>query len=183
MRKNYQKRYIILGIIIVLVGILIWRVSTSFAFMDSGYEGTNIVTGDKWGVNITNVSEVEIEGSAILTKEVSTIATTLNFSASLFKPGDKISFNITTENTSNLNAELYALTLVGLSPIDAEVIDYTIRPIDSSIIHEDKKDGSIIKPGEKQVFNITLEYDSTKREEDNKEYSLNLGSTVIYKQK
>ena len=177
-----QKRYVLLIIIFVIVGILVWRVSTSYASVDQGYTGKNIISGDKWGVNITNVSDVTKEGNAVLSKEISTIGTTLNFSAILFKPGDKISFDIDVENTSSLNAELYALTLTGLNDIDAEIITYTIMPIDSSVLHTDEANGSIIKSGEKQKFRITVEYDEIARD-NNQEYHLSLGSTIIYRQK
>ena len=122
---------------------------------------------------------IEKIGNAEITKEISTIGTTLNFSAVLFKPGDKISFNIDVENTSVLSAELYALTLTGLNDIDGENINYTILPVDNSIIHSDEVEGSILKSGGKQTFNITLSYDGT----SSNEYHLNLGSTIIYKQK
>ena len=170
-----------MGIVIVVVGILVWRVSTSYATMDQGYTGKNIISGDKWGVNITKVSDVEKKGDAEVIKEISTIGTTLNFSAVLFKPGDKISFNIEVENTSILNAELYALTLTGLNDIDGENINYTILPVDGSVIHSEETNGSILKSGSKQIFNITLEYDE--KVTSNNEYHLNLGSTIIYKQK
>jgi hypothetical protein len=179
--KNVQKRYIFLGIVIVVVGILIWRLSTSYASMNQGYSGKNIISGDKWGINITNVSDIEKVGNAEISKEVSTIGTTLNFSAVLFKPGDKISFNIDVENTSSLSGELYALTLTGLNDIDGENITYTILPVDGSIIHTDDTEGSILKSGGKQTFNITLVYDEIST--SNNEYHLNLGSTIIYKQK
>ena len=54
-------------------------------------------------------------------------------------------------------------------------------PIDSSVVHTDEVDGSIIKSGDKQVFRITVSYDE--KSNDNEEYQLNLGSTIIYKQK
>lgn len=179
--KNIQKRYIFLGIVIVLVGILVWRVSTSYATMNQGYTGKNIISGDKWGVNITNISDVDKEGNAEISKEISTIGTTLNFSAVLFKPGDKISFNVEVENTSVLDAELYALTLTGLNDIDGENISYTILPVDGSIIHDNNTSGSILKSGDKQTFNIVIAYDEIST--SNQEYHLNLGSTIIYKQK
>jgi len=181
MEKKYQKRYILLGIIIVMVAILIWKVNTSYAFVNQGYVGRNIISGDKWGVNITEIGEIEKKGSAELINEISTIGTTINFDVMLFHPGDSVSFNITVENTSTLNAELYALTLGGLSNFDSQNIDYTILPVDSSIIHEDNIDGSIIKSGDKQVFNITVSYQEHAK--DNNEYNLNLSSTIIYKQR
>lgn len=181
--KNIPKRFIILLVVIMVVGVLVWRLSSSFASVDIGYEGKNIISGDKWGVNIIEIGNVIEKGSAVLTKDVSTIGTTLNFDVLLFKPNDSISFDITVENTSILPAELYALTLTGLSSVDSEMINYTILPIDSSVIHEDNKDGSIIKSGEKQMFNITVSYDNNVSVLENREYSLSLGSTIIYKQK
>ena len=179
--RNIQKRYIVLVIVMVIVGILIWRLSTSYASMNQGYTGKNIISGDKWGINITNVGEVIKNGNAELVGDVSTIGTTLNFYAVLFKPGDKISFDIEVENTSVLSAELYALTLTGLNDIDSENITYTILPVDGSMLHSDTESGSIIKSGEKQNFNITVMYDEIAR--NSGEYHLSLGSTIIYKQK
>lgn len=180
MKKKYQKRYIILGMVMVAVIALLWKIGPSFAFMDQGYHGNNVISGDKWGVNITEISNIEKTGDAVLIGEISTIGTTLNFNTTLFHPGDKISFDITISNTSLLKAELYALTLTGLSNIDSEYITYTILPIDSSLLHTDTQSGSIIKSGEKQMFNITVKYDTNAKVD--KEVNLGLGSTVIYKQ-
>ena len=180
---EFRKRHIILILVIMITGVLIWRLSSSYAAVDIGYSGRNIISGDKWGVNIIEVGKVNTEGEAILTKDVSTIGTTLNFDVSLFKPGDKVSFDITVSNTSTLPAELYALTLSGLSSIDSEVINYRILPVDSSIIHEDNTTGSIIKSGEKQTFNIEVLYSDNVSKDEDKEYNLSLGSTIIYKQK
>ena len=181
--KKIQKRYIILILIIIALGILIWQLRSSYAFVDIGYSGKNIISGDKWGINIIEVEKESIKGDALLISEVSTIGTTLNFEVLLTKPGDSVSFNFTVQNTSNLSAELYALTLSGLSSLDSENITYTILPIDSSIVHEDEKEGSIIKSGEKQMFNITINYDDSVNTNNIKEYNLSLGSTIIYKQK
>ena len=165
----------------VLVAILIWRFSSSFASVDQGYTGQNIISGDKWGINIVNIGAIEKSGSAELVGEISTIGTTLNFSTVLFKPGDKVSFNIEVKNTSVLDAELYALTLTGLNDIDSEYITYTILPIDGSIIHDKNNTGSILKSGFSQVFNITVQYDDIANSSG--EHHLSLGSTLIYKQK
>ncbi len=181
--KKIQKRYIFVTFIVIMVCFLIWRLSTSYALMDIGYSGNNIITGDKWGVNIVEVSEIEKVGEAEIIGDVSTIGTTLNFDTVLKKAGDKVSFNITVQNTGKLEAELYALTLSGVSLVDGENISYTILPLDYTMVHEDTKDGSIIKNGEKQMFNITVSYDDNVSKENDKEYHLSLGSTIIYKQK
>ena len=181
MNSSVSKRYIVLGFVIILVVILIWKVSTSYAYMNPGYTGQNIVSGDKWGINITEVGEIEKVGDAELLHEVSTIGTTLNFNVVLFHPGDKISFDVTVENTSTLKGELYALALSGLSSSLGENITYSIMPIDSSVVHTNNVSGSIIKSGDKQVFRITVSYDENSK--DNEEYHLNLGATIVYKQK
>ena len=181
-KKNIQKRYMLVVVIFAIVGVLVWRVlSTSYAKMDQGYTGKNIVSGDKWGINITEISNIQKNGKAFLNGDISTIATTLNFNAILFKPGDKISFDVEVSNTSTLEAELYALTLTGLNDIDSEDVDYTILPIDGSVIHDNNTQGSVIKSGGKQKFNITLEYSPMSTNDTEKH--LSLGSTIIYKQK
>ena len=180
-KKKKINKFVYLVIIFVLTGILIWQISSSQASFDQGYTGKNIVSGEKWGVNITNVYEIEKAGSAELIGDISTIGTTFNFAAVLFEPGDKISFNVDVKNTSVLSAELYALTLTGLNDIDEENITYTIIPIDGSTIHDSTSDGSIIRSGLKQTFKVTLVYDE--KANNSGEHHLHLGSTIIYKQK
>lgn len=178
-----QKRYIVLIIISILVCGLIWRISSSYAYFNPGYHGENIVSGDKWGINIVDVSEIETNGNPIINEDISTIGTTLNIGVSLFEPGDKVSFDITIKNTGKLDAELYATTLSGLSSLESEVISYEILPLDYANIHEDKNEGSIIKSGESQMFRITIEYEDNVALSNIREYNLGLGSTIIYKQK
>ena len=180
MKNRLQKRYILLGVVVIVVIALVWKLGSSFAYVNKGFSGKNIISGDKWGVNIVEIGDVLKKGNAELIGDVSTIGTTLSFDAMLFNPGDEISFDVTVENTSSLNAELYALTLTGLSMNDSEFITYTILPIDSSMIHENDRSGSIIKSGEKQMFNITVKYDDNAKVVN--EYNLNLGSTIVYKQ-
>ena len=108
-----KKEYIIggcIGIIfvIVIVVVIIWKMYPSFAHMEQGYEGNNIITGRNWGLNITEVSNVVKKGNAILRTNIDSIATTFNFKAELQEPGDEISFDIKVTNTGKLNAELYA---------------------------------------------------------------------------
>lgn len=176
-----RKRYIFVGIVIVLVCFLVWRLSASYALYDQGYSGQNIVSGDKWGINIIEVSEPELTGEALVTKDISTIGTTLNFDVSLFHKGDSVSFDILVSNTSKLSGELYALTLSGLSLDDSEAISYSIIPVDYLLVHENLNEGSILKPNEEHLFHITVTYDNNTNSD--KTYNLSLGSTIIYKQK
>lgn len=178
-----QKRYIVLIIVLIIVCGLVWKISSSYAIFDPGYHGENIVSGDKWGVNIVEVSEIETSSNVVINEGVSTIGTTLGFGVSLFEPGDIMTFDFTVENTSKLDAELYATTLSGLSNLESEVISYEITPLDYANVHENDKDGSIIKSGERQTFRITVKYEENVATDSIHEYNLNLGSTIIYKQK
>lgn len=178
-----QKRYIIVLIVLIGVCLLVWRLSDSYAIDGSSYEGNNIVTGNEWGVNIINVSEVNVSGKAVVTNEVRTIGTSFEFDALLYAPGDKISFDILIKNTAKLDAELYAITLLGLSQQASEVINYNIEPLDYLVVNDKEQEGSIIKNDEEHNFRVTLEYKDSISSESAKEYNLNLGSTIIYRQK
>lgn len=180
---NIQKRYIVLLVIIVLSIILLWRINSSYADVDIGYSGNNIISGDKWGINITEITNVNTLGNALLVGDVATIGTTMNFNVLLHNPGDKVSFDVVVENTSVLNGELYTIALSGLSSVDSENITFTVNPIDSSILHTKEQDGSIIKSQDKQMFNVVVSYDDNISIHSDKEFQLNLGTTIIYKQK
>lgn len=178
-----QKRYIVLMVIIVLSVILIWRVSSSYAYVDIGYSGKNTVSGDKWGINVVDISDIKTSGKGVVIGDVASIGTTIDFNVLLLNPGDQVSFDVTIENTSTLSGELYAIALSGLSNNDSENITYVVTPIDSSILHTEDHDGSIIKSKDKQIFNVTVTYDNNVSLQNDKEYQLNLGATIIYKQK
>ena len=163
-----QKRYIVLFIVVALVAVLIWQVSSSFAF-EQGYTGNNIVTGRNWGINITEIGEIKTTGDAVVEgNKVDSIATTLNFNVSLFKPGDSATFDIKVTNTGKLNAELYVIANTGVNDLSDEVIDYEVLPLDYETLHTDKQDGSIIKPNESQMFRLTVSYSDRVGKENNK---------------
>jgi len=179
--KKKEKRYILVVVVAVLVGVLIWQLSSSYATVTQGYSGKNIISGDKWGINITKVGEIQKEGNAEVKGDISTIGTTLNFYTILTKPGDKISFDIEVENTSVLDAELYAYSLSGVNINDGQNVTYSILPIDGSNFHTDEVNGSILKTADKQLFNVMVSYDDIPNSDE--EYQLDLGLTLIYKQK
>ena len=181
--KNIHKRYIVLAIVILVVVVIIWKMYPSFAHMEVGYEGNNIVSGRNWGVNITEISNIEKKGEANLKSNINSIATTFNFYVELYEPGDEISFDVKITNTGKLNAELYVIANTGVNDLADELIDYEVLPLDYVNLHTDKQDGSIIKPNESQLFRVTVRYNNNVGQGVQRSYDLNLGSTIIYKQK
>jgi len=178
-----HKRYIIVVLVFVIVGVLIWKLSGSYALYNQGYTGNNIVNGNNWAINIIDVSNVELENDAMLIKEVSTIGTTLSFEVSLPEVDSSLSFDFEVENMGNLDAELYALTLNGLSQMDSEYVNYEIIPLDYVSVKTPTTDGSTLKKNEKHTFRIMVSYQDSVNKNNLKKTSLNLGSTIIYKEK
>ena len=178
-----HKRYILVILVIVIVSVLIWKISGTYAIYNQGYTGNNIVDGNNWSLNIVDVDDPILEGDAELVREVSTIGTTLNFEVSLPKPNSSLNFEFEIENMGKLDAELYALTLNGLSTIDSEYINYEIVPLDYLIIKANETEGSILKKDEKHRFKITVSYQESVNENNIKPTTLNLGSTIIYEEK
>ncbi len=187
--RNIHKRYIVLALVILVVVVIIWKVYPSFAYMDQGYEGNNIISGRSWGINITEVSNFETKGKAELVKNdtatyrVSTMANTFNINARLRDPGDSIEFDIKVTNTGKLNAELYRIVNTGLSDEFEEEVDYDVVPLDYVVEHTDEHEGSIIKPNESHMFHVTVKVRNSVAQTVDREYSLNLGSTIHYKQR
>ena len=178
-----QKRYIVVAIVIVIVGVLIWKLSSSYALVNQGFEGKNIVSGDEWALNIINVGRPVLEGDATLVKDISTIATTLSFEVNLPNPDSRLLFDFEIENMGKLDAELCAMTLVGLSTVQSEYVNYIIEPVDYLILKTNNNSGSILKNGERHAFRITVAYQDSINEKNILNQTLNLGSTIIYSQK
>lgn len=177
-----RKRYIFVTLIIVIVCILIWKLSSSYALYNKGYEGTNIVNGDKWSVNVVEIGDVVTNGDATLLGDIDSIGTTFNFDVNLIKSGDSISFPITIKNTGKLDAMLYTIALSGLSKLDSEVINYEIVPLDYTYLKTDTTNGSIMKNGQVQMFKVTVSYSNNVSVNTNRDYNLNLSGTIIYQQ-
>ncbi len=178
-----HKRYILVILVIIVVSLLIWKISGTYALYNQGFSGNNIVDGNNWALNIVNVSEAELENEASLIKEVSTIGTTLSFEVSLPNPDSTLSFDFEVENMGKLDATLYALTLNGLSMLDSEYVNYEIVPLDYLTVKTSEEEGSILKPGEKHRFKITVSYQENVNENNLLNTTLNLGSTIIYEEK
>lgn len=178
-----HKRYILVIIVILIVSFLIWKISGTYALYNQGYTGNNIVSGDNWSLNIVNISEPVLANNASLTSEISSIGTTLNFEVMLPNPDSSLSFDFEIENMGKLDAELNALTLTGLSMFDSEYINYEIIPVDYLTVKTDELNGSILKNKEKHRFQIKVSYQENVNENNIKETTLNLGSTVIYSEK
>lgn len=177
-----HKRYILVILVIIIVSVLIWKISSTYAIFNQGFEGNNIVDGNNWSLNIINVSDVELNNDATLIKDVSTIGTTLNFEVSLPNPDSSISFDFEIENMGKLDVELNALTLSGLSTLDSEFINYVITPLDYITVKTTEKEGSILKQNEKHRFRITVDYQENVNKNNIKASTLNLGSTIIYEE-
>ena len=64
MLKNKYSKYMVIAIV-ALVAIIVWRLSSSYASVNQGYTGKNIISGDSWGVNITKVGNIEKNGDSI----------------------------------------------------------------------------------------------------------------------
>ena len=178
-----HKRYILVILVILIVSFLIWKISGTYALYNQGYTGNNIVNGDNWSLNIVNISEPVLENDALLINEISSISTTLNFEVMLPNPDSSLSFDFEIENMGKLDAELNALTLTGLSMFDSEYINYEIIPVDYLSVKTDESEGSVLKNMEKHRFQIKVSYQENVNENNIKETTLNLGSTIIYSEK
>lgn len=182
-----KKKYAYGIILLIVCGLVVWKLSSSFAYTDPdlGYTGSAIISGTDWGVNITEIDEPEVEGNAVIKGSIDKEGSTFSdFNCVLYNPGDKVSFNITVTNTSKLEAELYSIKKMGLSPEQAELITYSITPIDVNLmLHTDSQDGSKIKTNESQNFRVEVVYNDNIANGVYQEFNLNLGGTFIYKQK
>ena len=153
-----HKRYVVVALVLIIVGILIWKLSGTYAIYNQGYTGNKIVDGTNWALNIVSVSDALETSNAMLTKEVSTIGTTLNFEVSLPEVTSSLTFDVEIQNMGNLEAELYAFPLTGLSSYDSEYINYEIIPLDYVTVKTEGKEGSSLKKGEKHTFRVKVNY-------------------------
>ena len=165
MMDNMKKKDLL--IIVMLIAIVC--MSGAFAML-SGKEktdGTGVVEGN-WDVEITNVVESATQGTG-LSESATSELNVATFNASLYQPGDSVTYFVTVENNGNIDAKLESITSQ-LTPSygtdDNPYVIYTYDGITSE---------SVLRAGESITFAVTLQYST----EATTVVNLNAGLTTI----
>lgn len=175
-----QKRYIVVAIVCIIVMVLVFKISGTYAIYSEGYEGKNIVDNN---LNIIEYSNITLEGDASFVKDISSIGTTISFECLLPNPKSKISFEFKVKNMSKRDAELYAVTKNGLSSYFSEFVNFEVIPVDYLSLKNGKEFGSILKKNKEHTFRVIVSYQDNVVNLDTNNTMLNLSSTIIYGEK
>lgn len=178
--KKIHKRYIIVGIVLVVVCVLVYKLSTSYALKNN--DNNQILTGDDWSLNITSISTPKLTGDAQVTTDLNSIGNNINFSVKLPKKSSSISYDVVVKNMGKLDAELFTISLFGLTELQKEYINYTVTPVDYIVMKSPTKNGSILKNGQTHKFNVSISYQSNVTDKNIIKDELSLGLNIIYSQ-
>lgn len=178
--KKIHKRYIIVGVVLVVVCVLIYKLSTSYALKNN--DNNQILTGDDWSLNITSISTPKLTGDAQVTTDLNSIGNNINFSVKLPKKSSSISYDVVVKNMGKLDAELFTISLFGLTELQKEYINYTVTPVDYIVMKSPTQNGSILKNGQTHKFNVSISYQSNVTDKNIIKDELSLGLNIIYSQ-
>ena len=178
--KKIRKRYIIVGIVLVVVCVLVYKLSTSYALKNN--DNNQILTGDDWSLNITSISTPKLTGDAQVTTDLNSIGNNINFSVKLPKKSSSISYDVVVKNMGKLDAELFTISLFGLTELQKEYINYTVTPVDYIVMKSPTQNGSILKNGQTHKFNVSISYQSNVTDKNIIKDELSLGLNIIYSQ-
>lgn len=178
--KKIHKRYIIVGVVLVVVCVLVYKLSTSYALRNN--DNNQILTGDDWSLNITSISTPKLTGDAQVTTDLNSIGNNINFSVKLPKKSSSISYDVVVKNMGKLDAELFTISLFGLTELQKEYINYTVTPVDYIVMKSPTQNGSILKNGQTHKFNVSISYQSNVTDKNIIKDELSLGLNIIYSQ-
>lgn len=178
--KKIRKRYIIVGIVLVVVCVLVYKLSTSYALKNN--DNNQILTGDDWSLNITSISTPKLTGDAQVTTDLNSIGNNINFNVKLPKKSSSISYDVVVKNMGKLDAELFTISLFGLTELQKEYINYTVTPVDYIVMKSPTQNGSILKNGQTHKFNVSISYQSNVTDKNIIKDELSLGLNIIYSQ-
>lgn len=138
-----NKKYIILGLCIVLLGL-----ATAYSAFSSNLNviGTSSIAS-KWDIEITDVSVASTAGVAENSNTPSWDNLTASMEANLYQQGDSVSYTVTIANKGNLDAALASVSKSINSSNDAIKISTT-----------GYTEGEILKQNETKVITVTIEY-------------------------
>ena len=81
-----------------------------------------------------------------------------------------------------LDAELFTISLFGLTELQKEYINYTVTPVDYIVMKSPTQNGSILKNGQTHKFNVSISYQSNVTDKNIIKDELSLGLNIIYSQ-
>lgn len=123
-----KKKYIIISI----AALLIFGFTVVFAMLNKELimSGELLKKHGTWQINLQNVSEPILTGSAESYKEdIKTDGTTLNVYASLTEPGDSVTYVFSVYNGGTVNAKLSSYDMGDLSVVGSSFDNYNIEGI------------------------------------------------------
>ena len=142
--NSTQRNYMIIGLcaILVIMGVGYAAFSSSLKI-----SGTSNVTSN-WDVKITDIQSKDIVGGAGNKSEPTHTDTTATFNATLQKPGDSITYDVTVTNQGNVDAKLDKITL---SDSSNPAIKFETSGI---------KQGDLLAKTETAILTVKVSYDS-----------------------
>ncbi len=174
MKDRNKRKLIIYG----LLGVLMLT-TVAYASLQTilNVSGTVVKKGNLWNIYFTNSSSASIVGTAT-GSSLNIQASKLDFSVSLYKPRDKVSYTVDIKNGGTIDAVLNSISLTGLDTASNNNINYTVTYSDGSTI----KEGDTLNAGSSKTIKITVEFDSNATSLLESDVNLTFGVTLIYGQ-
>ena len=169
-----DKKKLLIGILSALVCVMV--VGYALLAQELTINGRASIDST-WKVEITNITQKEINGG-VIEKSKSYTATTANFDIGFTQPGDYVIYDIEVTNSGTLDAVISNINVV---TDNNPAIIYTTSGL--------KRGDTISKNGNKKYLTVKIEYDSnvTSQPQNNDnditiemDYQQDLGQVVVY---
>ncbi len=162
MEQRKQRTLAIFALALALIATSVAYAALSTTLTISG----NVTKkGGSWSVYISNVSNIKTSGSAVMSTNptVSGSSTTsLNFAATLIKPGDKVEFDFTVANAGSVDAKISdSAAVIFKTSLGAYTASDVASVNANDITCKVTYNGSVISLGNKSALTLTKKTGST----------------------
>ena len=138
-------------ILIVAMVFSLCIMAVAYATLSQKLEVSGVATTKgEWQVEITGIEATATQGQGV-SESANSNLTTATFAASLYQPGDSVTYTVTVENKGTLDAKLDSINSTATPEAgtdDNPYIIYTYEGISS---------GSVLAAGEETTFTVTVQ--------------------------
>src|SRR5574344_1708583 len=137
--------------------------------------------GSSWSINVGNISEPSIVGSAAEVNAPTNVSSTITFDVSLKKPGDSITYIFDVVNDGTLDAKLSSTpTFTGVTEAAEKAITYKLTYADGTEIAAN--DTLVAGSSNAKKMKMVVTYDSDATTVQSEDTTLSIKATLLYVQ-
>jgi hypothetical protein len=156
--KRRERTNLAIAIVALIVAVVGLSVAFAVVTRNLTINGVAEIQGPEWDIRFTTQSSLASGGASISSAKVDD--RTISYHVVFDAPNQSAGINFQMANNSTVNAEIAAITTVGLNDYNAKHINYSLKYLDNSNVAV----GDVLAAGTTRNAKIHLDYLATSAE-------------------